>query len=165
MNIVELLLLCILIIGILLFVISRIRSSPPQQTFVPSSAGEEILDDLTAELRRRLQANQKIAAIKLYRERTGATLKEAKDAVEWIADNALGPVSLSPQWTAKPSLEDEATLDGQTFEALHLANWNEIQRLLLVGQKIAAIKLYRYKTGASLREAKDSIDRLEKEMR
>jgi hypothetical protein len=57
MNITELLLLCILIIGILLFVISRIRSSPPQQTFVPSSVGEEILNDLTAELRSLLQAN------------------------------------------------------------------------------------------------------------
>ncbi len=82
MNMVELLLLCILAIGILLFVISRIRSSPPQQTFVPSSAGEEMPDDLTAELRRRLQANQKIVAIKLYRERTGASLREAKDIID-----------------------------------------------------------------------------------
>jgi len=140
MNIVELLLLCILIVGILLFVISRMRSSLPQQTFVPSSAGEEILDDLTAELRLRLQVNQKIAAIKLYRERTGASLKEAKDAVEWIADNALGPVSLSPPMTAVPSLEEGATLDKQPFEAQRLANRDEIQRLILANQKIAAIK-------------------------
>ncbi len=39
-------------------------------------------DDLTAELRRRLQANQKIVAIKLYRERTGASLREAKDIID-----------------------------------------------------------------------------------
>ncbi len=39
-------------------------------------------DDLTAELRRRLQANQKIEAIKLYRERTGASLREAKDIID-----------------------------------------------------------------------------------
>ncbi len=57
-------------------------SYSPQQTFVPSSIGEEILDELTFELRRLLQANQKIAAIKLYRETTGASLKEAKDAVD-----------------------------------------------------------------------------------
>ncbi len=95
MNIIELLLLCILIIGILLFVISRIRSSPPQQTFVPSSAGVEIMDELAAELRHLLQTNQKIAAIKLYRERTGASLKEAKDAVDNMARGMLA--SYPPQ--------------------------------------------------------------------
>ena len=92
-------------------------------------------------------------------------MREAKDAVEWIAVNALGPVPLSPQQTAIPSLEDEATSDAQTSEAQRLANWDHIQRLILAGQKIAAIKPYRETTGASVREAKDVIDRLEAEMR
>ncbi len=154
MNITELLLLCILIIGILLFVISRIRSSPPQQTFVPSSAGEETIDDLTSELRRLLQANQKIAAIKLYRERTGASLKEAKDAVDNMARGMLA--SYPPQQMSASSSTGEEILDELTFE---------IRRLLQANQKIDAIKLYRQETGASLKEAKDAIDRLEAETR
>jgi ribosomal protein L7/L12 len=38
--------------------------------------------DVEAEIKRLIQANQKIEAIKLYRQKTGVGLKEAKDAVE-----------------------------------------------------------------------------------
>ena len=36
------------------------------------------------ELQRLIRAGQKIQAIKYYRETTGASLKEAKDAVDWL---------------------------------------------------------------------------------
>lgn len=48
--------------------------------------GLEYQDGETDEIIRLLADGQKIAAIKLYRERTGAGLKEAKDAVEAIAN-------------------------------------------------------------------------------
>lgn len=46
--------------------------------------------DLTDEIRAYLQANRKIEAIKIYRERTGVGLAEAKDAVEAIGRRELG---------------------------------------------------------------------------
>jgi len=50
------------------------RVMPPQPTILPP--------DLAAEARALLAAGQKIAAIKLVRDRTGLGLKQAKDAVE-----------------------------------------------------------------------------------
>jgi ribosomal protein L7/L12 len=47
--------------------------------------GIEHHDDLEDQLASLLGQGQKIQAIKLYRERTGAGLKESKDAVEAIA--------------------------------------------------------------------------------
>jgi ribosomal protein L7/L12 len=41
----------------------------------------------------------------------------------------------------------------------------EIQRLLMRGKKIEAIKVYRAQTGADLKEAKDAIDAIERQMR
>ena len=56
---------------------------------IPSGQAEIQVDhplpgDQNAEIRRLLQSNQKIEAIKLYRQKTGVGLKEAKDAVEAI---------------------------------------------------------------------------------
>lgn len=51
----------------------------------PLAAGEAIDPDLEAEIIGLLQGLKKIEAIKLYRERTGMGLKEAKDAVEAMA--------------------------------------------------------------------------------
>jgi len=41
----------------------------------------------------------------------------------------------------------------------------EIKRLLMQGKKIEAIKVYREQTGYGLKEAKDYIDALERQMR
>jgi ribosomal protein L7/L12 len=85
-----------------------------------------------------LGQNQKIAAIKLYREKTGVGLKEAKDAVEALE-----------QGKPLPSREPvDSSFEGQIIS------------LLEQGQKIGAIKLYREKTGVGLKEAKDFIDAL-----
>jgi ribosomal protein L7/L12 len=77
--------------------------------------------DLAARVRSLTEAGQKIEAIKLFRERTGVGLKEAKDAVEAIE---LGQaVPSGPQ--SDRDLEDE------------------VVSLLEQGQKIEAIKRYR----------------------
>ena len=78
---------------------------------------------------------QKIAAIKLYRETTGAGLKEAKDAVEALESGQPRPAA--------------EVADGLEHDVLVL---------LRAGQKIAAIKLYRDKTGAGLAESKKAVE-------
>jgi ribosomal protein L7/L12 len=83
----------------------------------------------------------KIEAIKLYRERTGTGLKEAKDAVEAVERGE--PLAL-PGSHVSPGMGTDADLID----------------LLRRGQKIEAIKLYRERTGTGLREAKEAVERL-----
>jgi ribosomal protein L7/L12 len=97
-------------------------------------------DDLVELVRSLMDRGLKIEAIKIYRERTGVGLKEAKDAVEalgWGRAAQSGPES-------DRSLEDE------------------LRSLLEQGQRIGAIKLYRERTGVGLREAKDAVEDLER---
>src|SRR5262249_34027835 len=95
-------------------------------------------DDLVARVRSLTEAGQKIEAIKLFRERTGAGLKESKDAVEAIQ---RGQAARSgPQ--SDRDLEDE------------------VVSFLEQGQKIEAIKRYRERTGVGLKEAKDAVKRM-----
>jgi ribosomal protein L7/L12 len=84
-----------------------------------------------------LAEGKKIEAIKVYRERTGAGLAEAKDAVE--------------------ALEAGQRLPSQ---AIDRGFENELVALLEQGQKIEAIRMYREKTGAGLKEAKDAVEAL-----
>ena len=90
-------------------------------------------DPVEADIQFLLKAGRKIEAIKLYRERTGAGLKEAKEAVEAI-DEGRGRVKRGPD----PS--------------------PDILSLLREGQKIEAIKLYREQTGAGLKEAENAVE-------
>jgi large subunit ribosomal protein L7/L12 len=91
-----------------------------------------------AELQALVAAGRKIEAIKRYRELTRVGLKEAKDAVEALMRGA-----------ALPSREPGEV----PFET-------EIISLLEQGRKIAAIKLYRERTGVGLKDAKDFIEAL-----
>jgi ribosomal protein L7/L12 len=95
-----------------------------------------------------LIAGNKINAIKLYRQRTGVGLKEAKDAVDRMA---LGLKATQPQ-------ESKQAERGQVDP-------DELQRLIFAGQKIKAIKYYREVTGVGLKEAKEAVDWLEAQMR
>ena len=85
-----------------------------------------------------MEAGQKIEAIKLFRERMGAGLKESKDAVEAIQRGEAPPASSSGD---------------RAFE-------DEVATLLEQGQKIEAIKRYRERTGVGLKEAKDAVERM-----
>ena len=105
-----------------------------EQTAAPSD------DEKLAELLRR---GEKIGAVKLYRQRTGAGLKEAVDAVEAMQRGAQVP-------------------DGRPA-GTQAADTQEIVSLLEQGKKIAAIKLYRDKTGAGLANAKAAVEALANE--
>lgn len=112
------------------------------------------LDEFDARLQRRdevmsfLNAGQKIKAIKIYREDTGASLADAKAAVERM------------ELTVCMGLAPGETRLTETFEASDALN-GEIERLLIQGKKIHAIKLYREQSGLGLREAKDAVDLIE----
>jgi ribosomal protein L7/L12 len=95
-------------------------------------------DERWTEIREALARGEKIQAIKLYRERTGAGLREAKEVIEQTAQ------------------EGERRLWEGT------GGWPEIDEALARGEKIQAIKLYRERTGVGLREAKEAIDSMER---
>jgi ribosomal protein L7/L12 len=103
----------------------------------------DIPDAERAAIRALIDGGNKIAAIKRVRELTGLGLKEAKDYVESWQQTGATP-DLIPTMNASP---------GATMEEVH--------RLMLQGQKIQAIKVYRELTGVSLKEAKDYVDALE----
>jgi ribosomal protein L7/L12 len=83
-----------------------------------------------------VQSGNKIEAIKLLRQEKGCGLQEAVNAIEALAGGK----------TAMPLSQDANSLEGQ------------IVVLMQRQQKIEAIKLYRQKTGAGLKESKDAVE-------
>ena len=100
------------------------------------------------QVRELLAQDQKIAAIKLYREATGSSLKDAKDAVEAIEMGASTKFPAPAQ-----AGEPDAFLE------------NRIKRLLAERKKIEAVREYREAYNCGLKEAKDAVDAIEVQMR
>jgi ribosomal protein L7/L12 len=98
---------------------------------------QKVLDDIKAQI----AAGNKITAIKLYREATGAGLAEAKEAVELIAAGKPPPSGAAPT----------ASVDAM----------QEVSALVMAGKKIEAIRVYRAAAGVDLKDAKDAVDALE----
>jgi ribosomal protein L7/L12 len=96
---------------------------------------------LLAGIKAEIAAGNKIAAIKLYRDATGAGLAEAKEAIELIA------AGKPPKAAGSASQPDDAALQG-------------ITDAISAGSLIGAIRLYRTATGVGLKEAKEAIDAL-----
>ena len=106
-----------------------------------SANQEQQIKELAAE-------GNKIAAIKLYRETTGTSLAEAKDAVEAIMRGESVTFPTPAQVGAPdPFLEDQ------------------IKRLLAERKKIEAVRMYREAYRSGLKEAKDAVDLIQAEMR
>lgn len=103
-----------------------------------SPAGQTDDRSLEEQLRSLLDNGEKVEAIALYRERTGAGLREASDAVD--AFRRGEPLPSLPQ--IDNDLEDE------------------ILPLLKAGNKIQAVKAYRKRTGSNLKDAARAIDAL-----
>jgi ribosomal protein L7/L12 len=82
-----------------------------------------------------------IDAIKLYRERTGAGLAEAKQAVE----------KMQQVFEEQPGISQDQP---------ETASDAELVDLLRQREKVQAIRLYRQRTGCDLREAKEAVERL-----
>lgn len=93
-----------------------------------------------------IHAKQMIQAVRFYREITGASLAEAKEAMEEMAVMEL---------TRPPS--GTRSYDNPVLES-------KIRSLLAKRKKIEAIKIYREEYGTGLKEAKDAVDRIEASM-
>lgn len=100
------------------------------------------------QIRELIAREQKIAAIKLYREATGASLKDAKEAVEAMEMRASVNFPVSTQGSVQDSSLD-----------------NRIKRLLAERKKIEAVKVYREAYNCGLKEAKEAVDAIEMQMR
>jgi ribosomal protein L7/L12 len=99
--------------------------------------------DMMDKIQRELQAGRKINAIKLYREMTGLGLKEAKDAIDAMEHGQM-PSATSPQ------------ISGDVM--------GQVEQELRAGRKINAVKLYREAHGVGLKEAKDAVDAMERQL-
>lgn len=100
------------------------------------------------QIRELVNRDKKIAAVKLYREITGASLREAAEAVEAIG---VG-------W---PTKFPEPVQDNEPDTVLK----SRIMNLLAERKKIEAVKLYRETYNCGLKEAKDAVERIQTEMR
>ena len=106
---------------------------------------ERPLQQLLDEIKGHIAAGRRIEAIKVYRDATGAGLAEAKEAVELIE-------------AGKPPKADSGAAIGDVRALLAVAD------LVAGGNKIEAIKRYREATGLGLKEAKDAVDALERQV-
>ncbi|MDQ2714255.1 MAG: hypothetical protein M3Z08_05045 [Chloroflexota bacterium] len=157
MNTLVSLLVCVAAIAIIAWIVWRPGKKAASLSYEAPPTRVGRLAELDARLVRRdelqslLQARQKIQAIKLFREDTGASLREAKEIIErMIATNDI----------AAPFTFAEAGSSEQTSQFT-----KEIQDCLRARKKIEAIKIYREQTGTSLKEAKNAVERMEAEMR
>lgn len=93
--------------------------------------------------RRKIEAllisGKKLAAVKRYREATGASLAESKQAVESMQ------ATIAP---AQPTPMTDSNLNSQVVSLLHQ------------GERIKAVKLYKSQAGVRLKEAKQAVDRI-----
>lgn len=91
------------------------------------------------EIRELLASGNKIAAVKRYREQTGFGLAESKAAVESL--------EVAGSFTQSVPVQDPELTQ-------------HIVSLLGRGDKIEAVKLYRYRFRVGLKEAKESVEQI-----
>jgi ribosomal protein L7/L12 len=103
--------------------------------------------DVEDRVRQLIDRGQKIEALKEVRQATGMGLKQAKDYVDSIASQKPRPMIGS-----SASMGDRADAIG------------EVKNLVRSGKKIEAIKLYREISGVGLKQAKEEVERMEREL-
>ncbi|MDF2509171.1 MAG: hypothetical protein K0Q52_3030 [Microbacterium sp.] len=165
------------IVGGIWIIVVAVRSTRPQppepQNFVaapvtsrsaPASSSPASVSGLTAdaiaEIDRLVAAGHKLHAIKLYRERTGVGLKEAKDRVEhWSASTTAPHVAAVSNATAvHSSITRTAPTPSTVRSSLPASVVSEIDALIARDSRIGAIKVLRQHTGLGLKESKLLID-------
>jgi len=102
---------------------------------------QKLLDDIRAEI----ASGNKIQAIKLYRDATGAGLAEAKQAIELIAAGKPPPDGGGPGPLAADAMQ-------------------RVTELIASGNAIEAIKLFRQAAGVDLKQAKEAVDAMTEAM-
>lgn len=117
---------------------------------MPAMNSSGLPENVHREIVEAVEAGNKIEAIKIHREATGAMLKESKEFVDALARGETPPVSAGG--SARPA----AASSGDIPE--------EIQRRIVgaieAGRKIEAVRIYREATGSGLKESKEFVDQL-----
>lgn len=112
------------------------------------------------EIARMVRDGRKIEATQLYRELTGAGLKESKEAIEQLAAGRVLTVARRIVAQAEAADGEPQTADGgqrpSTEDFLR-----SLQPLLQTDQKIEAIKRLRERYGLGLQEAKEAVELLQ----
>lgn len=138
---------------------------------VPTSRGprpatsDPLTPDVIAEIDGLVAAEQKISAIKVLREHSGLSLREAKDQIDaWVPSTPgtrdATPVSLAhsaPRPAGAPSYAGGLSV-ADAVAHLSPEVRAEVGRLITADQKIAAIKLLREATGLGLKDSKDAVE-------
>jgi ribosomal protein L7/L12 len=93
-------------------------------------------------IHKQLHDRQLIQAVKIYRDATGVSLAEAKEAVEEMARNEYAKPPAGVRNYDDPVLE------------------SKVKSLLSKGKKLDAVKIYRAEYGTSLKDATEAVERM-----
>ena len=118
----------------------------------PRGAEFALSRDAFNHVKNAIDRNRKIEAIKIFREATGAGLKESKEAVEMMIRNP-GTFTPSDHMTTKTA-DVDFELTGEALD--------QINHAIDGNRKIEAIKIFREVTGAGLKDAKDAVEMMER---
>ena len=133
-------------------------STAPHTVFSASAAAVPGLSpEVVAEVDRLVVAGQKIHAIKLYRDHSGVSLKEAKDRIEHWSVSTTPPHPAAVSHTTAPHSSITAT-PSSVRASLPASVASDIDALVAGGSAIAAIKALREHTGLGLKESKNVIE-------
>ena len=105
-------------------------------------------------------AGQKIEAIKVYKEITGMGLRESKEFIDDLEAQLREENPEFPRNLASSSKSSRLSMGNMPEE-----DAKKMTDFIFAGQKIAAIKMYKEATGLGLKESKQFIDALEKQLR
>nr|WP_201470843.1 ribosomal protein L7/L12 [Microbacterium hydrocarbonoxydans] len=133
---------------------ARQGSAPAATTISPASG---LTPEVIAEIDRLVTAEQRIRAIKVYRQHTGVRLQEAKDRIDhWsVSTTAPHAAAVSHASAARSSITATAA---SVRDGLPPSVTAEIDGLVAADQKIHAIKLIREQTGFGLKQSKEIVE-------
>ncbi|WP_241795920.1 ribosomal protein L7/L12 [Microbacterium sp. C5A9] len=137
------------------------RPSPARQTAAAATTtitpASGLTPEVIAEIDRLVTADQKIRAIKVYREHTGVRLQDAKDRIDHWSVSTTAPHTAAVSHASEAHSSITATASS-VRGALPASVAAEVDRLVATDQKIHAIKLVREHAGVGLKEAKDLVE-------
>jgi ribosomal protein L7/L12 len=120
---------------------------PPGEALTTPVSAEEAVR-MAADICVLLHNGSRIPAIRLYRGRTGVPLVEAKNAVDALGQNPSDAMVLE-----KLRLGAARTAPTQSQQLV-----DQVKQIMLSGNEIEAVKLFRQQTDCSLSEAKLSVE-------
>ncbi|KTR77100.1 hypothetical protein NS234_08645 [Microbacterium oxydans] len=132
-------------------------TAPHTAPSASAAAAPGLTPEVVAEVDRLVVAGQKIHAIKLYRDHSGVSLKDAKDRIEHWSVSTTAPHPAAVSHTTAPHSSITAT-PSSVRASLPPSVASTIDAQVAGGSAIAALKTLREHTGLGLKESKNVID-------